>query len=234
MITAQRLETILKKDTGERRWHEFAAYLIAIVLCLVILGEVLNLRQADLATPYFYDGDSLFYAMITKAVVTNGWWLTNDSLGAPHGLEMHDFPQNDCFSYLLIKVIGLFTSNYVTVFNLFYLISFPLTTISSLYVLRKFNVSRASAIMASLLYSFTLYHFAPGQNHLMYCIVYPAPLIIMVILWVCSEQLSLTRTEGGRTRLDLRNRKLIASLLICVLIASTGGAYYGFFAVCLL
>ncbi len=234
MITAQRLATILKKDKGERRWHEFAAYLIAIVLCLVILGELLKLRQTDLATPISYNGDGLFYSMITKAVITNGWWLTNDSLGAPHGQEMHDLPQNDCFSYLLIKVIGLFTSNYATVFNLFYLISFPLTTISSFYVLRKFNVSRAPAIMASLLYSFTRPHFAPGQGHLVYCIFFPVPLIIMVILWVCSEQLSLTRIEDGRTRPDLRNRKLIASLLICVLIASTGGAYYSFFAVCLL
>jgi phosphoglycerol transferase len=131
-------------------------------------------------------------------------------------------------------MIGLFTSNWAIVFNLFYLLSFPLTTISSFYVFRKFNVSRAPAIMASLLYSFTVYHFAPGQYHLMYCIFFPVPLIIMVILWVCSEQLSLTRTEDGRTRLDLRNRKLIAGLLICVLIASTGGAYYGFFAACLL
>jgi phosphoglycerol transferase len=234
MITAQRLETILKIDKGERRWYELAAYIVAIVLCLTILGELLNLRQTDLTTPLTYYGDGLFYSVMTKATITNGWWLTNDSLGAPHGQEMYDFPQNDCFSYLLIKVMGLFTSNWATVFNLFYLISFPLTTIGSFYVLRKFNVSRAPAIMASLLYSFTCPHFAPGQYHLMYCVFFPVPLIIMVILWVCSEQLSLTKTEDGRTRLDLRNRKLIASLLICVLIASTGGAYYSFFAVCLL
>lgn len=234
MTTIQEIEAILKKPAGERRWHELAAYMVAIVLCLVILGELLNLRQADLATPISYYGDGLFYSMATKAVITNGWWLTNDSLGAPHGQEIHDYPQNDCFSYLLIKIMGLFTSNFAVVFNLFYLISFPLTTISSFYVLRKFNLSRAPAIMASLLYSFTCPHFAPGQYHLMYCIFFPVPLMILVILWVCSGQLSLTRIEDERTRLDLRNRKLIASLLICVLTASTGGAYYGFFAVCLL
>src|SRR5262249_32968391 len=39
---------------------------------------------------------------------------------------------------------------------------------------------------------------------------------------------------NGRTRLDLRNPKLIASLFICVLIASTGIAYYPFFAMWLL
>ena len=125
MITAQKLETVLKKNTGEHRWHEFAAYMVAIVLCLLILGQLLKLRLTGLTTPITYDGgDALFYSMITKAIITNGWWMTNDSLGAPHGQDLHDFPQNDCFSYLLIKMIGLFTSNYATVYNLFYLITF--------------------------------------------------------------------------------------------------------------
>src|SRR5215510_4610185 len=173
MITAQKLETILKKNTGERRWYEFAAYMVATVLCLLILGELLKLRQMGLATPFYYYGDSLFYSMMTKAIITNGWWMTNDYLGAPHGLEMHDFPQNDCVTYLIIKVMGLFTSNFVTVFNLFFILTFPLTTISSFYVLRKFNISRAPAIMASLLYTFIRPHFAPGQYHLMYCLFFP-------------------------------------------------------------
>jgi hypothetical protein len=234
MTIEQEIEASLKKPVRERRWHELAAYIVTIVLCLAILVNLLDLRKADLTTPFTYYGDALLYSMITKAIITNGWWLKNDSLGAPYGQEAYDIPQNDCFSYLLVKVLGLFTSNYAVVFNLFYLLTFPLTAISSFYVLRKFNVSRAPAIMASLLYSFTRPHFAPGQGHLVYCVFFPVPLIIMVILWVCSEELSLTRIENGRTKLNLYNRKLIAGLLICVLIASTGGAYYPFFAVCLL
>jgi hypothetical protein len=234
MATIQEIEASVKKPARERRWYELAAYIVATVICLAILVELLDLRKSDLSTPITYYGDALFYSMITKAIITNGWWMANDSLGAPHGQEAYDIPQNDCFSYFLIKVLGLFTSNYAVVYNLFYLLSFPLTTISSFYVLRNFNISRAPAIMASLLYSFTRPHFAPGQGHLVYCIFFPVPLIIMVILWVCSEELSLTRIENGRTRLDLRNHKLIAGMLICVLIASTGGAYYPFFAVCLL
>ncbi|MGH9767446.1 MAG: hypothetical protein ACREAB_08440 [Blastocatellia bacterium] len=224
----------MKKPTIEPRWYELATYLIALVLCLWILERLLKLRQAELATPFLYGGDGLFYSMVIKAIITNGWYLSNPWLGAPHGQELYDFPQPDNISYLLIKLMGLFTSNYATVFNLFYLITFPLTTICSLYVLRKFNVSRPPAVLASLLYTFTFYHLSRSQHHLMYSTYYPVPLMVMVILWVCSEKLSLIRTELGRARLALRNPKLIASLLICVLIASTGGAYYSFFAIWLL
>jgi phosphoglycerol transferase len=227
-------DALLKKITGERRWHEPAIYLTAIVICLWILGMMLKLHRADLGTPFLYEGDGLFYSMVIKAIIKNGWYLTNDALGAPHGQEMYDFPQPDNFNYLLIKLMGLFTSNYATIFNLFYLMTFPLTTICSFYVLRKFNVSRGPALLASLLYTFTFYHLSRGQHHLMYTAYYPVPLMVMVMLWVCGEKISLTRIEDGRTRFNLRSPKLIASLLICVLVASTGGAYYSFFAMLLL
>src|SRR5215475_2744770 len=165
MIPAPKPETVLKKPASERRWYEFGAYLVALVLCLWILERLLKLRRADFATPFVYYGDGLLYSVMIKATITNGWYLTNDWLGAPHGQEMYDFPQNDNFSYLLIKLMGLFTSNYAVVFNLFYLLAFPLTTVCSLFVLRKFNVSRAPAVLASLLYTFIFYHLAKGQYH---------------------------------------------------------------------
>lgn len=227
-------EITSKKSASERRWHEPATYLTALVLCLWILERLLKLRRGDLAIPFLYEGDGMFYSMVIKAIITNGWYLNNNMLGAPHGMELHDFPQPDNFSYLLIKLMGLFTSNYALVFNLFYLSTFPLTTICTLYALRKFGVLRAPAILASLLYTFTYYHFSRGQHHLMYIAYYAVPLMVMVILWVCSDKLSVIRTGQGRMKLALREPKLIASVIICVLIASTGGAYYSFFAMWLL
>ncbi|MCI0665210.1 MAG: hypothetical protein L0220_29455 [Acidobacteria bacterium] len=147
---------------------ELASYLVAVILSLVILTLMLKLYRSDLATPFLYEGDGLFYSMVIKAIINNGWYLTNDSLGAPHGQQMHDFPQPDHFNYLLIKLMRLFTSNYATVFNLFYLMTFPLTTICTMYVLRKFNISRGPALLGGLLYTFTFYHLSRGQHHLMY------------------------------------------------------------------
>jgi hypothetical protein len=124
MTSTPETETVLKKPVGERRRYEFATYLVAFVVCLLILGMTLKLRHAELATPFVYYGDALAYSMTVKATIANGWYLTNDWLGAPHGQELYDSPQNDNLSYLLIKLMGLFTSNYATVFNLFYLITF--------------------------------------------------------------------------------------------------------------
>ena len=227
-------EKMLKKSLSEERRYELATYFIALILCLLILTLMLKLYRSDLGTPFLYEGDGLFYSMVIKEIIKNGWYLTNSSLGAPQGQEMYDFPQPDNFNYFLIKLMGLFTSNYATVFNLFYLMTFPLTTICTLYVLRKFNVSRGPALLASLLYTYTFYHLSRGQHHLMYTAYYPVPLMVMVILWVCGEKLSLIRTENGRTKLFLRAPYAIASLLICVLVASTGGAYYSFFGMWLL
>src|SRR5262245_4451702 len=233
-MTKTNPETILKKTASEGRWHEFAFYLVAVILCLWILVMMLKLYRAELAIPFTYEGDALFYSMLIKAIITNGWYLRNDSVGAPQGQEMYDFPQPDHFNYLQIKLMGLFTSDFATVLNLFYLLTFPLTTICALYVLRKFNISRGPALLASLLYTFTFYHLSRSQHHLMYTAYYPVPLMVMVMLWVCGEKLSIIRVENGRTRFALRSPGLIAGLIICVLIASTGGAYYSFFAILLL
>ncbi len=222
------------ESANNRRWHEVTTYAIALILCLWILERLLKLRHGDLSVPYLYEGDGMFYSMVIKAIITNGWYLTNGWLGMPHGMELHDFPMPDTFHFLMIKLMGLFTSDYAPVFNLFYLFTYPLTTICTLYVLRHFNISRAPAVLSALLYTFTCYHVSRSQHHLMYTPYYFVPLMVMVILWVCSGNLSFVKTGQGRTRLHLRNPQLIASLMICVLIASTGGAYYSFFAMSLL
>ena len=192
-------EAILKKNASERRWHEFATYLFALIVCLLMVELLLKPHRVDPPTHFLYVGDGLYHSMLIKAIITNGWYLTNPRLGAPHGQELYDFPYNDNLSFLLIKLMGLFTSNYATVFNLYYLLTFPLTTVCSLYVLRKFGVSRGPAIMSSLLYTFTLYHLNRGYQ-LMYTAYYHVPLMVMVILWVCGDKLSISPIDDGQTK----------------------------------
>lgn len=219
--------------TQQLRWREAAAYAVALVLCLWILERVLKLRRADLDVPLLYNGgDAMYYMMVVKAIITNGWYLNNPFLGAPYGLALHDFPMPDNFSFLLIKLLGFFTSSFGWVMNIFCLLTFPLTTWSALYVLRRCGVSYAPAVCASLLYTFTYYHLSRSEAHLMYAVYFPVPLMVMVMLWVCTGELSLLRGAPGR--LAVRNAKWLGSILICLLLAATGGAYYSFFALFLL
>src|SRR6266436_8278162 len=124
-----------------RRWlATFAAYTGAVALCVGILVWVLRLDQANLRIPFPYNGDALSIQMSIKGLVENGWYLHNDRLGAPMGADLHGYPRADDLHYLLIKLLSLRTSNFAILYNLYFLLTFPLTTFSSLFVLRHFKV----------------------------------------------------------------------------------------------
>jgi phosphoglycerol transferase len=215
----------MSKRTAARAWprlnrRNWLAYGGATLLCLLILAIVLQLHRADLRAPFSYSGDAVFYHIITKGMLDHGWFGFNPSLGAPTGMNLNDVPTADHnFYLLLLRLFAFFTSNQALIINLFFLLSFPLTTLSALAVFRHFGVSWPPAIFGSLLYTFLPFHFARGQHHLFLSAYYFIPPMVMVILWSLS----------GALQFRWRNRRLIISLIICALIASSG-TYYAFFA----
>jgi phosphoglycerol transferase len=140
---------------------------------------------------------------------------------------MYDFPAVDNSVAVIIAIIGLFTNHPFLVLNIFYLLTYPLVTISALYVFRQLGFSCATALFGSLLYTFLPYHFMRGESHLFLSAYYFIPLVVLVLVWVASDQLS-----DGRN-LKLRSRKFILSIVICVLVGSNS-VYYPFFACFLL
>jgi len=118
--------------------------------------------------------------------------------------------------------------------NLFYLLTFPLTAVTAFYVFRSFRFSFGAALVASLLYAFLPYHFFRSY-HLLMAAYYLVPLMILVMLWICLEERLLIYVPENRRwfRLDLKNRKAIASVVICVVVGSCG-VYYPYFSCFLL
>jgi hypothetical protein len=174
----------------------------------------MQLWRADFRVPFMYFVDSLFYSVATKGIIENGWWVHNAALGAPGGLHYESYPAIENFHFALIKLLSIFTSNHARLLNLFYVLTFPLTAVTSFYFLRSFKFSFGAALVASLLYTFLPYHFFQSY-HLMMAAYYLVPLMVLVVVWVCSEE----RLKGG---------KAIASIVICV-IAGSCGVYYPFF-----
>ncbi|HKR21915.1 MAG TPA: hypothetical protein VJS17_04930, partial [Pyrinomonadaceae bacterium] len=144
-----------------------------------------------------------------------------------------DFPLPDNFHFLLIKLLSLFSSHHGLILNLFFLLTFPLTTWTSLYVFRHFSISYLPSLLGSLLYTFIPYHFFRGEGHLFYAAYYLVPLMVLVILWTYFGTLQLIKPGTRRPSLNFRNFKAIFSLIVAVLIASSG-AYYSFFGCFLL
>ena len=174
----------------------------------------MQLWRADFKVPFQYFVDSLFYSIATKGTIEHGWWLHNESLGAPEGMHYEAYPAIENFHWVVIKLISLFTSNHTLVLNLFYLLTFPLTAITSFYFLKSFKFSFGAALVASLLYTFLPYHFFQSY-HLMMAAYYLVPLMVLVAVWICLEP-------------RLKGPKAIASIVICVA-AGSSGVYYPYF-----
>jgi phosphoglycerol transferase len=222
------MSTLLKNRNAILR--EFLLHVLAVVACLIILERLFKLRHANISVPFVYEGDSLFYQMVIKAIISNGWYLHNTSLGVPFGQEMHDFPMPDSFHFLLIKLFGFFTSNSALVENIFYLLTYPLITLTLFSVLRSWNISFFPSLLASILYSFTNYHQQRSQHHLMYSAYYVTPLLLLLLIWIAQNKLSFFKPDLSRLTLNLINRHWLFAFVICYLTASTGGAYLSFFS----
>lgn len=212
------------------RLKRASQYFAAVILCALILCFLLKLWRADLHVPLHYNGDALIHTMFIKGIVDNGWYWQNPQLGAPNRLEMYDVPAVDNSAAVIIAVIGLFTKNPFLVLNIFYLLTYPLVTISALYVFLRFKLSYAVALFASLLYTFLPYHLLRGESHLFLSAYYFVPLAAMVVLWVASDQLTDERKRFG---INLRNPKFIISVVVCILVGSNA-IYYPFFTCFLL
>ncbi len=87
--------------------------------------------------------------------------------------------------FLLIKAISLASRHSGKVMNLYFILTFPLTTLLALIVFRRFQVAYLPALVGSLLFAFTPYHFFRGEKHLFLAAYYLVPLVIMIAVRIC-------------------------------------------------
>jgi phosphoglycerol transferase len=201
------------------------------VVSLAAAVVLLRLRHVNLRAPFEYAGDVVFYSAIVKAIVEQGWYLTITRAGAPGVLQLHDFPMFDLVHNLAFRVMGLFSHDWALLLNLYFLAGFALIAMSALAVLRHFRISYAPALAASVLYAFLPSRLLKGEGHLQLDNFFQVPLAVLVALWLCGDAPPLVRDRGpGRwPGLDLRGRRSVVAIAVCLLTAGTG-LYYAFFA----
>lgn len=192
-------------------------YLAAIFLCLGIF--FILAQDHNFFSPYYYAGDAIPIGVMVKGIIDSGWYMYNPFVGAPFGMETYDFAQPENFSYFVIKIISLFFPSYPVTLNIYYILTYVLVVCTSLYVMRYFNISYWSAIVGSLLFAYLPYHWLRGESHLFLSSYYTIPLIVLVLFWSWKKEWT--------------KKRILASIVICALVASSG-AYYAFFACFLL
>jgi hypothetical protein len=197
---------------------------------------VLRLWRADLTVPFRYSliDDTKFYLLLIKSIIDHGWFLTNHSLGAPFGQQLYDFPQSaDNLNLLLIKLLGLIWPQPGTVADLFFLLTFPLTGVAAYFAMRRCGVSIVSAAVCSSIFAVLPYHFFRSDSHLFLSAYYGLPLAAYLYVRVALGESLFELGPARRGWKRWVTRQNGESLLICLIIGSTG-IYYATFAVVLL
>jgi phosphoglycerol transferase len=205
---------------SRRRGSRAAGPLATAALTLIGAFLALELWKADLAVPLRYTqvDDTKFYFMLVKGILDHGWYQTNSNLGAPFGQQLYDFPQGaDNLNFLMIKVLGLFTSNWALVTNLFFLLTFPLTGLAAYHGFRQLDVSPPAATVCSVLFALLPYHFYRHESQVLLSAYYSVPLTSYLFISLVA----------GKPVLRPWKRSAL-TLATCVVIGSAGLYYAGF------
>ena len=209
-------------------------YSAAPILSLLIFAILFQIWKIDLNLPIFdYSKDALFSAFEVKSVIDNRWFLTNDYIGFPQSLgkfNHYDFPlQADSINFLIAKFFALFSSDPFLVTNCFFLSGFVLNSALSFAVLRSFKISVFSAIIVSVLYAFTPYHFSRNVMHIFLGNYMVIPLITMLGLWIMMDQIQVISRNKKHQLCFALNRSFFIAAACCCFIATTG-IYYALYA----
>ncbi|MDB5053206.1 MAG: hypothetical protein JWM44_1256 [Bacilli bacterium] len=204
------------------------SYIFPGLLTSLLLTYIMKLWHADLSIPFNYQGDTLVTMAMIKGTIENGWFLNNINIGAPYGHQMFDYPIPNNLHFFIIKMISFLFPNYRQTLNVFYLLTFLTTILSSYFVMKKYIQSNFTAITGSILFTFLPYHFLRGEGHLFLADYSLIPFITLIVLWLFSETPNIFEKSVQKRYFGLNKRTLFC-IIICILVSSTG-VYYAFFA----
>jgi phosphoglycerol transferase len=198
-----------------------AAYGAAALVSILAAHLLLQLWRANLSVPFDDGGDASLHGMVVKAIVEHGGYLTNSNLGAPGGLDLHDYPvwADDRLHRLLVRFMARFTGDWALIDNLCFILGFPVVTLSAMAVLRRLGIGYGPAAVGGILYSFLPSRVLAREGHGLAQAFWQVPLLVLVLVWVCSSDPPLVGQGDRPARIRLRaaGARATAALALCVL-----------------
>jgi len=214
------------------RWERVAWYAGTVALTCLLLVAGLRLYDLDLHAPFNYGDDSLLIMPMVKATLERGFgghWRV-ERMGYPGILELHDFPVVDHLHFAVIWLLGRVFSDWALVFNLYFLLTWPLAALATMAVLRRLKLTLPMAAAGGILYAFLPYHYLRGESHYFLAAYWVVPLSLLPALALCKGDFPFFRRDlAGAYRPSLLRRETPWQLLLGAATASAG-AYYAFFA----
>ncbi|QWD92048.1 hypothetical protein ICV00_04795 [Polynucleobacter asymbioticus] len=198
--------------------------MVSLFAANYILSGSLNILKLNVEYPYIYWGDSLIHSIFIKMEI-EGSILHTGRLGYPFGLDIVDFPNADYGNNLIIKFISNFSNQYFTVYNIFYLLSFPLSFVASYSVSRDFKLNKITSVLSAFTFTLLPYHFF-RIGHLFLAQYFIIPLFFYIGFRI-SKLYSLYYDKSVKIW-----KKIIIILLLPLL--GCFGVYYAIFGVILI
>ncbi|WP_353650876.1 hypothetical protein ABLG96_08275 [Nakamurella sp. A5-74] len=225
-----------------RRWWrttDLRLYVAVSALTAVCVSVMMRLWRANWSAPFYYSYDAQGSMAHFVTTIETGWYENQPRLGFPYGQHYHDFPFSDDLHLVSAKILGWVTGgDWVSAFNLYYLLTFLLVSLTALWFLRVCGLSGVMAVIIAVLYSVSPYHWERNETHLFLSGYYMIPAAMVLVLRVVRGQPLWGRripTGAGvlaRVRSALTGRGAGTVLILALLIYS--GVYYAVFVVLLL
>jgi len=218
------------------RRERLAWYLGAMLLSCFLVFWGLRLDVADLRAPFYYDLDALLMLPLVKATVDRGFgghWQ-NEKLGAPGILELYDFPVIDHLHLLIIWLLGLGISNLMLLYNVYFLLTFPLTVLTTMIAFRRLGLTLIASAVGGMLFTFLPFHYQRWENHYFLAAYWMVPLSLLPAFAITRGAFPFFRRDAeGNARLHLLSWQSFG-VVVLTLAVSAAGAYYAFFACALI
>lgn len=208
-------------------YKDIISMVVMMTAVLIIMSRLYNLQNIDWNIPLYYNGgDGMTYLVDAKLMEEEGWMMQSSRLAAPFGSNDNDFYASNLHNVdmMILKAIVNVVHNPATATNLLFLSIFPLIAIFTYFVLRNMRVRPWVSAVGGMLYCFTPYVFMRGMGHFVLSSYYFIPISILLCLWIFED--------NRLFRLDRRfflYWKNYFAIIVTVLIANNGIAYYPFF-----
>ncbi len=208
-------------------------YFITIVLTYFFLVLIAGINGVNFNIPIDFNWDSTLFLVNIKSFFASEWrifdTIKNSALSAPIGLNMGAFPSADLNLILIVlKAFAIFKVNFITSINIYFFLTFFLTSIISLYVLKKLSVPNNIAICASVLYSFMPYHFLREVKHIVLASYFLIPLMVLALFYLWQKKPLFYKKIDELWRIDLLNKNCFFVYILLVLTAISS-VYYNLF-----
>lgn len=207
------------------KWGKIKEYFLVLFITMVLTYIILRIDSIKWNLPISYYWDGLLSSFEIKTISDTGWWFKNPYLGAPFGASFYDYKgfYFDSFYLVIIKIILLFTKNWGIALNIFYISIYPITSLISYFVMRKFKINFLISLMGSLVFTFLEYRFLRGGFHLYLSAYYLIPLVTLCIYYIYINDDILVFNKDY-----IKNKKNIMVFMVFFLLPMTG-VYYTFF-----